>query len=317
MTGHEAPDDVLAWANERQQAREERDFARADALRAQIRSAGWLLVDGPDGWSLSPAPPFDSVPNVGALPDRSAAPDERPLGIGVVVDGWPDDTRTCLNALIAHAPQDAVILVLDLGDVDGAGRVVHELAAAHPGRIEELHVDADLQSTGWSAARTALLRADTSEFHVVMDLSSVLDGDAFTPLLEMLDGDPGLTAAGWRGVNVDVDDQWRTFVDARPGECDALLSYLFVIRRSAGLATGPHPKARFYRNADMEWSLALREAGGRVAQGPADLPVHQERHRGYHDSDESYRDKESRKTYDRLLQRFRGRADLLAPRSAS
>jgi hypothetical protein len=41
-----------------------------------------------------------------------------------------------------------------------------------------------------------------------------------------------------------------------------------------------------------------------------DVPVRQERHRGYHDSDPEYRDRESRRTYDRFLQRFRGREDL-------
>ena len=43
---------------------------------------------------------------------------------------------------------------------------------------------------------------------------------------------------------------------------------------------------------------------------PADLPVRQDRHRGYHDTEPAYRDKESKKTYDRFLQRFRGREDL-------
>jgi hypothetical protein len=47
----------------------------------------------------------------------------------------------------------------------------------------------------------------------------------------------------------------------------------------------------------------------------ADLPVHQERHRGYHDTNPTVRDRESRRTYDRLLSRFRGRDDILAPRA--
>ena len=48
---------------------------------------------------------------------------------------------------------------------------------------------------------------------------------------------------------------------------------------------------------------------------PADeLPVSQGRHHGYHDSDPEYRDAESKRTYDRLLKRFRGREGLLAPR---
>ena len=63
----------------------------------------------------------------------------------------------------------------------------------------------------------------------------------------------------------------------------------------------------------MEWSFLLRDAGvGRLVA--MDLPVRQDRHRGYHDSDPAYRDKESARTYQRFLQRYRGRTDLLAPR---
>ena len=57
--------------------------------------------------------------------------------------------------------------------------------------------------------------------------------------------------------------------------------------------------------------VLLREAGHRLVA--VDLPVRQDRHRGYHDSDPDVRDKESRKTYDRFLQRFRGREDLRLP----
>ncbi len=92
---------------------------------------------------------------------------------------------------------------------------------------------------------------------------------------------------------------------------EALLGYLFAVRRSAALQVPLPAKARFYRNADLEWSYLLREAGvGRLVVPAADLPVRQDRHRGYHDSDDAYRDKESKKTYDRFLQRFRGRDDL-------
>ena len=69
----------------------------------------------------------------------------------------------------------------------------------------------------------------------------------------------------------------------------------------------------------MEFSFALREAGRPggcdrlLMTGP--LPVIQGRHHGYHDTPAAYRDKESKRTYDRFLQRFRGRTDLLAPRA--
>ncbi|HWG93496.1 MAG TPA: glycosyltransferase family A protein [Mycobacteriales bacterium] len=220
----------------------------------------------------------------------------------LLVDGWPGDVRTCVEALVRHAPDDVVVVLLENGRTD-AGDVVHALAQEHPGRVEELHVE---QPAGWGEARAALLRADVAEVHVVLDASSVLEGDALTPLLEALTGD--VVGAGWRGA--DVEDGWTSFADAGPGEVEALLSYLMAVRREAALATPPPAKARTYRNADLEWSYLLREAGGRLVVPDRDLPVRQDRHRGYHDSDPDVRDRESRRTYDRFLQRFRGREDL-------
>lgn len=309
-----APADVVALAEQRASARAARDFGAADALRAQIADLGWVVSDSPDGFALAPRPPFDVVANLAALPDRSEQPDSRRCTVGLLVEGWPDDLRRCVEAVLRQTPDDVVVIGLDLGNVDGAGQALHEIAGEHPGRVEEWHVAQTPQQAGWGPARRALLRLDTARVHVLMDPSTVLDGDALRPLLDALDS-PGVVAAGWRGVDVDVDDAWRSFVDAGPGEVDALLGYLMAVRRDALLAVGgPHPKARFYRNADMELSLMLRDAGGRLVVPDAPLPVHQERHRGYHDSDPQYRDRESRRTYDRLLQRFRGRDDLLAPR---
>ena len=61
----------------------------------------------------------------------------------------------------------------------------------------------------------------------------------------------------------------------------------------------------------MEWSLAIRAAGHKVVIPEGELPLRQERHHGYHDSEPSYRDKQSKKTYDRLLQKFRKSPDIL------
>jgi GT2 family glycosyltransferase len=193
-----------------------------------------------------------------------------------------------------------VVVLLENGSTD-AGAVGHELASSP--RVEELHVE---RAAGWAEARQALVTNDVATVHVLMDVSTVLEGDALTPLLAAFD-EPSVAAAGWRGVN--VADGWTEFLDAGPGEVEALLGYLVAVRRRVALAVPLPSKARFYRNADMEWSYLLREAGaGRLVA--MDLPVRQDRHRGYHDSDPTYRDRESRRTYDRFLQRFRGREDL-------
>jgi hypothetical protein len=297
-----APDDVQALADQRAQARADKDYAASDALRDQIAALGWGVKDTAGGQVLTPLPPYPVLPSVAALPDLSEAPDSRRCTVGLLVEGWGDDVRTCVQALLAHAPEDVAIVLLD--NASDAGDVVHELAQ-HP-RVEELHVE---RAAGWAEAHNALVRADTASTHVIMDVSTVLEGDALGPLLDALE-DPAVVGAGWRGVG--VEDGWTSFADRPAGEVEALLSYLLVVRRSAALATPLPAKARFYRNADMEWSFLLREAGGRLVA--ADVPARQDRHHGYHDSDPDARDRESKKTYDRFLQRFRGREELRLPR---
>lgn len=308
----DAPAEVVALAEERAAARAAKDWAQSDALRDRIAELGFIVADGPDGYRLAPRPPFDVVATVRDLPTGIGAGAD--CVMTVLVDGWPEDAEACLQALISHAPSGVRILGVDLGDVDGAGRVLHAAAVAHPDRVTELHVAQTLAQAGWGATVTAVLEACASPLVGVMDMSTILDGDALTPILAEF-GDAGVVASGWRGVDVDLADSWRGFVDAVPGEVDAMLGYLIVVRREAGAASPPHPKARFYRNADMEWSLAMRAAGGRIVMPAGALPVHQERHHGYHDSDPEYRDRESRKTYDRLLQRFRGTPGILRPRA--
>lgn len=308
----DVPDEVVVLAEERAAARAAKDWGQSDALRDRIAALGFVVADGPDGYRLTPRPPFDVVATVRDLPSGLGAQDG--CVITVLIDGWPDDTAACLQALLAHAPAGVRVLGIDLGDVDGAGHVLHDIAVAQPDRVVEVHVAQTLAQAGWGPSVTAVLEACASPLVGVMDMSSILDGDALTPILaEFSDG--SVVASGWRGVDVDLADNWRGFVDAEPGEVDAMLGYLIVVRREAGLACPPHPKAKFYRNADMEWSLALRAGGGRIAMPAGALPVHQERHHGYHDSDPEYRDRESRKTYDRLLQRFRSTPGILRPRA--
>jgi hypothetical protein len=289
------PDPVQALAARRATARADKDWGASDALRAELAALGWGVKDTAEGQQLAPLPPY---PLLAELPDRSAEATVPGCTVGLLVEGWPDDLRTCVTALLEHTPDDVRVVLLENGDTV-AGSTVHELAAHD--RVEELHLE---RARGWSEARNALLRWDTAAAHVVMDVSTVLEGDALTPLRAQLS--LGFAAAGWRGVH--VEDGWTSFADSPPGEVEALLSYLLVVTREAAAQVPLPAKARFYRNADMEWSFQLRAAGHRLAA--VDVPARQDRHRGYHDSDPAYRDKESKKTYDRFLQQFRGREDL-------
>jgi cysteinyl-tRNA synthetase len=52
--GDEAPEDLRRLAEQRDAARAERDFERADAIRDQLAEAGWQIRDTPDGAKLVP-----------------------------------------------------------------------------------------------------------------------------------------------------------------------------------------------------------------------------------------------------------------------
>ena len=305
------PDAVRALAERRQIARSNRDFDAADVLRDEISAAGWVVRDESDGYTLTIKPPYDVLPNVAAVPVRDASADRRAT-VALLVEGWPDDVDACLGSLLRFLPDGVGVLALDVGDVDGAGRRVHEHATAHPHVVEALHVGG---AASYGAARAALLRYDRSPIHIWMETSTVADGDVVTPLIAVLD-DPTVVGVGWRGV--DVNDDWQGFHDAGPGDVEALLGYLFAMRTAVARAVAensdsPLANARFYRNVDLEMSFWLRDGGGRLVVPAPDLPVRQERHRGYHDSDAAYRDRESKRNYDRFLARFRGRNDLRLP----
>jgi hypothetical protein len=297
------PPAVLDLVQQRTAARAAKDFAESDRLRDVIADAGWVVRDGPDGYALAPRPPYDVLPSVDALPDRSADPDTHRCTVALLVDGWPEDLRTCVTALLEHAPDD-VRPGAARARQHRRGRRGARAGRARAGRGAARRAGGRV-GAGPPGARPRGHRDGARAAGPVHGPRGRCD----RPLLAELD-DPGVAAAGWRGVR--VTDGWREFEDAGTGEVEALLGYLVAVRRSAALQVPLPAKARFYRNADMEWSFLLREAGVGTLVA-VDLPVRQDRHRGYHDSDPAFRDKESKKTYDRFLQRFRGREDLRLP----
>jgi hypothetical protein len=218
----------------------------------------------------------------------------------MIIDGFHEDAVETLKSIKAHS--DCAIAMLVLGD---AGILADELDA----RTSLVVVT---ENFGWGENANALLRNVTSEFVVIMDPSTRFTGDAITPVLAELKKRE-YVGVGWRGGLVNLEDEWRSTDDKGPGEVDVLFSYFFAMHREDALASrGFNNRAVFYRNADIEFSLALRHGNGRLLQ--MDLPLEQDRHHGYHDSEKSYRDLQSKKNYDRILERFRGKSAILSPR---
>ena len=230
------------------------------------------------------------------------------ITVGLIVDGWAEDLIDCVTRYLNFT--SAKILLLDIAS-DNSSDAAHELMIANPDRVKVIRVD----RLGWSKAVIALLKAADTELVAISDISSLLEGDALASLNLLIQSNEDVAAVGWRGVNIDLASNW---FESKPavGEVDQLLGYLMLVKRDIALSVPPHKDARFYRNADLEWSLALRDAGYRLLTPADELPIIQGRHHGYHDTDPDYRDAESSKNYGRLLKRFRGKTEILAPRGS-
>ena len=293
-----APDSVHELARARQAARAEKNFALSDQLRDEIAAQGFEVVDVAGGYELRPKKRF---------PVYESTRDIRPINSGkyeitaaIIVEGFHEDAITCIKSIKAHS--QCAIAVLVIGE---PGDLVNELDA----RTSLVQVN---ENFGWGENANALLRNITSDYVIVLDPSTTFTGDAVTPVLEELKK-RDFVAVGWRGGLVNLEDDWRSTDDKGPGEVDVLFSYFIAMHREDALAArGFSNRAVFYRNADIEFSLNLRHSNGRLFQ--MDLPLEQGRHHGYHDSDPEYRDAQSKKNYDRILERFRGKTAILSPR---
>ena len=293
-----APDSVHELAKARQAARAEKNFALSDQLRDEIAAQGFEVVDVAGGYELRPKKRF---------PTYESTRDIRPINSGkyeitvaMIINGFHDDAVKTVTT-IKEFSQCAIALLV-LGD---PGILVNELDA----RTSLVQLTEDF---GWGESANALLRNVTSEFIVIMDPSTRFTGDAITPVLAELKKRE-FVAVGWRGGLINLEDEWRSVDDKGAGEVDVLFSYFIAMHREDALAArGFSNRALYYRNADIEFSLNLRHSNGRLLQ--MDLPLEQDRHHGYHDTDPEYRDAQSKKNYDRILERFRGKTAILSPR---
>ncbi len=293
-----APEKIHELARARQAARAEKNFALSDQLRDEIAAQGFEVVDVAGGYELRPKKRF---------PSYESTRDVRPINSGkyeitvaMIVDGFHEDAITTIKGIKEHS--QCAIAVLVIGD---PGILVNQLDA----RTSLVHLT---ESLGWGECANALLRNITSEFVVIMDPSTRFTGDAITPVLAELKK-RDYVAVGWRGGLVNLDDDWRSIEDKGAGEVDVLFSYFFAVHREDALgAKGFSNRAIYYRNADIEFSLNLRHGQGTLLQ--MDLPLEQDRHHGYYDTDEEFRELQSKKNYDRILERFRGKTAILSPR---
>ena len=284
-------------AQERLDARAARDFAKADQLRDQIAALGFEVIDVAGGFEFRAKERF---PSFASTRDLRAIKVNGDIAIAMIIDGFTADAAETVRSIKAHTKTPVVALVI--GD---PAELVDEIDL-------QFQVLAITENFGWGENANALLKNISSKYLVIMDPSTRFTGDAMAPVLaELSKGE--FSAVGWRGGLVNTDDEWRGVDDKGAGEVDVLFSYFLAFNcEDATNAGGFNNRAIYYRNADIEFSLRLRHSNGRLLQ--IDLPLEQARHHGYYDTEEEFREVQSKKNYDRILERFRGKSAILSPR---
>jgi len=284
-------------AQERLDARAAKDFAKADQLRDQIAALGFEVIDIAGGFEFRTK---DRYPRYASTRDIKAIKVDGDMAITIIVDGFIADAVETVRTIKAHCNTPVIALV-----IGEPAELVEEIDL-------QFQLIAITENLGWGENTNALLKNLATKYMVLMDPSTRFLGDAMTPVIAELNK-AEFSAVGWRGGLVNTEDEWRSVDDKGPGEVDVLFSYFLAFNcADATNAGGFNNRAIYYRNADMEFSLRLRQSNGRLLQ--IDLPLEQARHHGYYDTEENFREVQSKKNYDRILERFRGKSAILSPR---
>jgi hypothetical protein len=284
-------------AQERLDARAAKDFAKADQLRDQIAALGFEVIDVAGGFEFRVKERFPTFASTRDIKSIKVSGD---IAIAMIVDGFTADAAETVRTVKAHTNTPVIALV-----TCEPAELVSEIDL-------QFQLIAITENFGWGENANALLKNISSKYLLIMDPSTRFTGDAMTPVLAELNKGE-FSAVGWRGGLVNTEDEWRSVDDKGAGEVDVLFSYFMAFKCiDATNAGGFNNRAIYYRNADMEFSLRLRQSDGRLLQ--IDLPLEQARHHGYYDTDEQFREIQSKKNYDRILERFRGKDAILSPR---
>lgn len=296
------PEEVATLLRDRAEAREARDWSRADALRDRIRELGWEPVDSFTGSTARPVP--QRTQQLASVLDQPAS---LPASMVIVADDHPDDLARLLAALHAHPTAIEHELVL-VANAPASG------ADGLPRPASGLQVVESVQRLGWADAVNLGLHQARGGVVVLLDSSLEPTGDFMDPLLAAFD-DPGVGVAGPWGV---TSRDGRQFDEAPPGEVDAIEGYCLAIRREAlQQVRGFDHGFRFYRNADLDLSFAVR-ANGWMAVRTKPVPLERHEHRGWLAHPEAERDRLSKRNFYRFLKHWGDRRDLLlhpAPRN--
>jgi len=325
VTRRRIPDEILSAAHARAAARAAGEWDEADRLRAQIEAAGWKIADRGTDFALTPAAPADIAEGerirYGSSTSVPARWEDPAIGLATVVliaTDWPEDLSRALAGLRAGSSAGTSVVIVADGPsaeqeaaLDALEQAEGEAAGSGPVAVP-VEIVWTSERLGHAAATNIGLRRAGAPVVILLDTSVEPTGDVVTPLVHALDDTNVAVAGGWGIVSSDL----RKFEDAPAGDVDAIEGYLVAFRRADAAERGPlDERFRFYRNLDIWWSLVLRDSGEdappRRAVSLDGMPAVRHEHRGYTSLPADERDRQSKRNFYRIIDRFGWRRDLL------
>ncbi len=280
MSPSDIPDEIVRLADARQTARDGRDFAEADRLKAAIETGGWKVVDQRTSYRLQRAWPVDvTEPDgrirygwSGAVPSRAEEAAVVPASIVIVAPADADALERLLAGLAGTVP-DAVqrivvandpaaeteTLLVRLGEQWAVEAGAVGSAASASGEVVWL-----VGRFGLAAALNAGIRRAGGSVVVLLDAAVEVIGDLVTPLVGALD-DPTVAVAGPWGLVSPDQRQFGPSSDATDGATDVAAIDLaaMAFRRADYAGRGPLDEGFVEAPLlDAWWSLVLRDPEG-------------------------------------------------------
>jgi GT2 family glycosyltransferase len=343
LTKAAPPPQIVEAARRRAEARDARDWATADQLRAEIEAAGWRVVDSGTNFRLEAVHPPDLVDGEvvrygrsEAVPTRFGEPDEGLATVVIVGESDAGEVVRAVAGIRRAAPMGVSVVVVANGmgrkgerEIEGA--FASETASTSDGQqdadgavgIDITRTSLELISTsvrlGFATALNIGIRRSIGPVVILLGPSYEAEGDFVTPLVRVLD-DPTVAVAGPLGFASADLRRFDEVLAPAPGPVPAaaIEGGLMAFRRADATARGPlDEQFRVARNLDIWWSLVLRDEGEdrspRRAVVVPDLALRRHEDLGGSSVGSAERERLTKRNYYRVLDRFGRRLDLAVP----
>ncbi len=308
---HSIPADILALSHERDLLRRRGQYDRADALKRQLEEAGYLVKDNPHGAHLVILPSITvdgkQYRTARQLPSLLNEADRCTFSINILAQNTHDQTRRCIESALRFVGNaDIEILLMDNASQDGIDLWADMIRYQEP----RLHVLRASRVMGTAEARNIGLKQSRGRYIVLLDSSTELTGDIFTPLAELL-GDHAIGIVGTHGLQTDDMRHFEECSSEEESEVAALDGPCLVFRRKLLREVGLFDEG--YRTTaymDIDFTFAIRDSGTQALVTHT-LPLVSHPVATDSNLSEAERTRQNRRNFYRFLDKWGDREDLI------